>query len=274
MLFLNCKTTIMPQQPKQRPYFFLYLLMLTMLLLIGCSSTRAPVVDYSSELKSDRFKRHHIVRKGETLYSIAWRVNLDYHKLAKWNGIAGPEYRILPGQQLRLKPPIKPLKAIVQAKKSRPSVVKSRASVVKNRAKKIPKQTAAVSPNRLKLHWDWPTIGAVVRKYAKTDHRRQGIRIAGIDGQRVTAAESGKVVYSGSGLIGYGNLVIIKHNSTYLSAYAHNRRIFVKEGMRVSKGVVISEMGIVPDSKKPALHFEIRENGKPVDPQKLLPKRR
>jgi len=260
----------MPLLPKQRLYllFSLLILLSTGLLLSSCSAPkRTPVEDYSFASKGDRFKRYHIVRKGETLYSIAWRANLDYHKLAAWNGVAGPEYQIIPGQRLRLKPSRYPPKHAELPKKSKQSVKK-----IKNR--KINKKKAVVLPKQLKLHWSWPTIGTVVRNYSKSDHRRQGIRIAGRDGQHIIAAESGRVVYSGSGLIGYGNLVIIKHNATYLSAYAHNRRIFVKEGMLVSKGTVISEMGIAPDSKKPALHFEIRKDGKPVDPQIFLPKRR
>ncbi len=247
----------------------LLILIFSGLLLSSCSTSKRwiPVENDSSVSKGDRFKRHHIVRKGETLYSIAWRANIDYHKLAAWNGVAGPEYRIIPGQRLRLKPPKYRLKLSKIPKKSKQPTEKVKSHTIN-------KKKAVVLPKQLKLRWGWPTIGTVVRNYSKSDHRRQGIRIAGRDGQPITAAESGRVVYSGSGLIGYGNLVIIKHNDTYLSAYAHNRRIFVKEGMLVSKGTVISEMGIAPDSKKPALHFEIRRDGKPVDPQIFLPKRK
>ena len=251
----------------------LFLLLFVVLFLSGCSTSGvAPVENYSSASKSERLKRYHIVQKGETLYSIAWRAKLDYHKLAAWNRIDGPEYRILPGQHLRLKPPKKRPKVTKKPRKSRtPVKAKPRTESV---VKRQNKPAATVRPARLKLRWGWPTIGSVVRKFSKADHRRQGIRIAGQKGQRITAAESGKVVYSGTGLIGYGNLIIIKHNKTYLSAYAHNRRILVKEGMKVVKGAVIAEMGAAPDSKKPALHFEIRKNGQPVNPLAFLPKRR
>ncbi len=260
----------MPQLFKRLLNLPPYLLLLFVtLLMIGCSSSRViPIENHSFPIKGDRFKRQHTVQKGETLYSIAWRTNLDYHKLAAWNGVAGPGYHIFPGQKLRLKPPKYPIKKAMPSNKNRPSPTK------KTKIKRPNKQKITVLPKQLKLRWNWPTIGLVVRNYSKTDHQRQGIRIAGRDGQRITAAESGRVVYSGSGLVGYGNLVIIKHSPTYLSAYAHNRRVFVKEGMYVSKGTLISEMGIAPDSKKPALHFEIRKNGKPVDPQIFLPKRR
>jgi lipoprotein NlpD len=258
----------MPLQ--QKKLFSLIALLLSFLLLFsGCSTTdKAHFEKYGSVAKGERFKRQHIVRKGETLYSIAWRANLDYLELAKWNGVTGPGYHIVPGQKLRFKPPkypIKTTKKVTKAKQNSIEAPKTERSI---------KQKPVVSLKQLKLHWKWPTLGSVVRKYSKTDHRRQGIRISGREGQRITAAESGKVVYSGNGLIGYGNLVIIKHDSIYLSAYAHNRRIFVKEGMKVSKGSLISEMGIAPDSKKAALHFEIRKNGKPVDPQVFLPKSR
>ena len=100
----------------------------------------------------------------------------------------------------------------------------------------------------------------------------KGIKIAGRSGESVVATESGKVVYSGSGLIGYGRLIIIKHNDNYLSAYGHNRKILVKEGDQVTKGNKIAEMGTA-NSGDPMLHFEIRRNGKPVDPLRLLPRR-
>ena len=252
-------------QPCRPVYTRLLMLMMALLFLGGCSTSGvAPVESYSSQPKSERHKRFHIVRKGETLYSIAWRANLDYHKLAAWNGIKAPRYPIWPGQKLRLKAPLK------TTKKPRKTIAPKVSSSTKKRSeKRVPVQSAG-----LKLHWRWPTIGSVVRKFSKADHRRQGIRVAGRKGQRILAAESGKVVYSGSGLLGYGNLVIIKHNTTYLSAYAHNRRILVKEGVKVTKGTVIAEMGDAPDSKKPALHFEIRKNGKPVNPLIYLPKRR
>jgi len=104
------------------------------------------------------------------------------------------------------------------------------------------------------------------------DPLRKGIKIAGREGQPVLAAEGGKVVYSGSGLIGYGRLIIIKHSDNYLSAYGHNRKLLVRQDQRVTKGQKIAEMGRANDGR-PLLHFEIRRDGKPVDPLKLLPHR-
>lgn len=131
-------------------------------------------------------------------------------------------------------------------------------SIISNNNKKV-----------LKLSFEWPISGKVVRNFAQSDSK--GIDISGKNGQKVRAAESGKAVYCGSGLAGYGNLVIIKHNQDYLSAYAHNRRLSVKEGQMVDKGQPIGELGLA-GFKKTILHFEIRKNGKAINPLTLLPK--
>jgi lipoprotein NlpD len=122
------------------------------------------------------------------------------------------------------------------------------------------------------LHWRWPADGQVLTKYQSANETRKGIKIGGKKGYAVTAAEAGKVVYSGSGLIGYGRLIIIKHNNEYLSAYGHNRKLLVKEGDWVAKGDKIAEMGLANNGQA-MLHFEIRRNGKPVNPVALLPRR-
>jgi lipoprotein NlpD len=122
------------------------------------------------------------------------------------------------------------------------------------------------------LSWRWPTRGQVVGRFVAGDQTRQGIDIAGSAGQRVDAAADGVVVYSGAGLVGYGELVIVKHNETWLSAYAHNRRRLVAEGTKVKAGDPIAEMGRT-GAIRDMLHFEIRRNGKPVDPLQLLPAR-
>jgi len=119
------------------------------------------------------------------------------------------------------------------------------------------------------LEWGMPAQGKLVAEFSKNANRK-GIDIAGARGQAITASAAGKVVYAGSGLRGYGKLVIIKHNNTYLSAYAHNERILVKEGQSVRKGQQIAEMGST-DAEQVKLHFEIRKQGKPVDPARYLP---
>ena len=121
------------------------------------------------------------------------------------------------------------------------------------------------------LQWRWPTDGTLVETFSPSDPSRKGVKISGKRNQSVVAAESGDIVYSGSGLVGYGELIIIKHNNDYLSAYGHNNKRLVKEGQRVARGDAIAEMGVA--GGRPLLHFEIRRQGKPVDPVALLPRR-
>jgi lipoprotein NlpD len=135
--------------------------------------------------------------------------------------------------------------------------------------REAPPAAAAPSEDDAKLGWMWPATGKLITGFSDTANLK-GIDIAGKEGQPVVASAAGKVVYAGTGLRGYGKLVIIKHNATYLSAYAHNREILVKEGQQVAKGQKIAEMGNT-DSDQVKLHFEIRRQGKPVDPLKFLP---
>ena len=232
------------------------------------------------------------VQKGETLYSISWRYGYDHREVAAWNSIK-PPYSIYPGQQLLLiAPHQKYAKASRQtptnsatrpaattkpartASVTRPAVVAS-ASSVKPRTtsrKPVRVEKRPVSRQQKSIAWHWPSKGVIVSGFSPSKGKK-GLDIRGKLGQSVIAAASGNVVYSGSGLIGYGNLIIIKHNDTYLSAYGHNRRLLVKEGSTVKQGQKIAEMG---DSSKEGviLHFEIRRDGKPVNPLSYLPKRR
>jgi lipoprotein NlpD len=134
----------------------------------------------------------------------------------------------------------------------------------------VVKQTQATSPAfTSKVIWTWPTKGRVVANFAPSAGR-QGIDISGENGQAVLASSSGEVVYVGNGLKGYGNLVIVKHNEEYLSAYAHNKETFVREGQRINTGYRIASLG-KNKLKSNVLHFQIRQHGKPVDPKKYLP---
>lgn len=246
------------------------------------------------------------VQVGETLYSIAWRYNLDYVTLAYWNGIA-PPYRIQAGQWLRLRPqpqdrlarerplsrapeppaspPITPRPPVTSrpagstprpprqdAPQSSPTAAKMASSPPSPDTKGAARKTNR-SPRRAgRLAWTWPTRGKVVRTFRQDDQTRRGIRISGRAGQPVVAAEGGRVVYSGSGLVGYGQLIIIKHDNNYLSAYGLNDRLLAREGEAVGKGDKVAEMGRSVDGK-PLLHFEIRHRGGAVDPLRLLPRR-
>ena len=122
------------------------------------------------------------------------------------------------------------------------------------------------------MRWHWPHSGTVIANFSSSGKVNKGIDIAGNPGDAVKAAADGSVVYAGNGLLGYGTLIIVNHNEHYLSAYAHSRKILVKEGEGVKAGQVIAELGNT-GTDKPKLHFEIRKNGNPVDPSRYLPRR-
>lgn len=243
----------------------------------------------------------YVVQRGDTLYSIAFRNQIDYHDLANWNNI-GRDYAIYPGRVLRLTAPgdiAPPLRAPeapvapapVAVARTQPSMPAPRpvAPAPVPTVPALPPDSAppppAAAPGQVSReidadlagpgfdagHWEWPTRGKVARGFA-ADGSSKGLDIAGDVGQIVVAAAGGKVVYSGSALKGYGELVIIKHDEQYLSAYGYNRRRLVEEGQRVLAGQPIAELGEGPE-QKPLLHFEVRDRGKPVDPLPLLPKR-
>ena len=198
------------------------------------------------------------VRKGDTLYAIAQRYNINYRQLASRNGIR-PPYTIYKGQKLRLSPSSR------SARSSKSTSKKSSAGGTRSAGRKT--DTSRDPP----IDWRWPVSGKVVSRYSATGTSKKGIDIAGVQGRPVNAASGGKVVYSGSGLLGYGKLIIIKHNDIYLSAYAHNRKLLVKDGTQVKGGQKIAEMGST-GTDSPKLHFEIRRYGKPVDPLHYLPR--
>jgi lipoprotein NlpD len=194
----------------------------------------------------------HFVRRGETLFSIAWRYGKDPADVARWNRL-GDGSLIHPGQIIRLTPP-----SGSTARSSTPA---------KRPTKPLPKVPTQPSPP-----WTWPTAGQVSVQFGGKPGTGTGILINGKEGQAVNAGASGTVVYAGSGLIGYGQLIIIKHNDTYLSAYGYNASLLVKEGQTIKKGQRIATMGEGPE-RKARLHFEIRRNGKPVNPRQYLPAR-
>jgi len=251
----------------------------------------------------------HVVQKGDTLFSIAFNYGFDYHELAELNGIQDPAV-IQIGQQIRLFPgsatsairpaavvdskPIEPPvreqprlakyayseAAVAQIEKLQeqiqPVVVVAAKPESRPEPKPEPKSKPEARADRETdnsadeaLEWSMPAKGKLIGEFSESANRK-GIDIAGKLGQPITASAPGKVVYSGSGLRGYGKLVIIKHNKTYLSAYAHNDQVLVKEGQNVTRGQKIAEMGNT-DADQVKLHFEVRRFGKPVDPAKYLP---
>ncbi len=202
------------------------------------------------------------VRRGQTLYRIATENGISARDLAAWNGIR-PPYTIYPGQRLRLYPG-----GSRRGGSSRNDARRSSGATRATTSAPAPRPAPASSP----FTWRWPADGALLSRYVAGETTRQGIDIGGNAGQPVRAAADGVVVYSGSGLVGYGELVIIKHNDQWLSAYGHNRSRMVNEGQVIKAGQQIAEMGHT-GAARDMLHFEIRFNGKPVDPLAYLPSR-
>jgi lipoprotein NlpD len=265
-------------------------LVLLLLQACGSSQVRAPVGDHSDRPVLN--PGYHQVRTGDTLYSIAWQYGYSVRELASWNRL-GPPYTIYRGQKLRVKPvavsrkstvsrtaPVKSSKPKVAA--TRPAPRPSKKSPTPVIAKKpvsvaaTPKQkstaTAAGSKTVQKIVWSWPARGSLVRRYSASSAGKKGVDIGGRAGDPVYAAADGKVVYAGSGLSGYGRLIIIKHNKDFLSAYAHNRKLLAKEGQWIGRGEEIASMGD-SGTNRVQLHFEIRKGGRPVDPLIYLPGR-
>jgi len=213
------------------------------LLLVACGGEprRSPPPEY------------YTVRKGDTLYSIGWRHGLDYRDIARWNGI-GRDYRIDVGQRLRLRPPSGQVQA--SARRSAGSA--------------SPRPPPAPLPQA--PPWVWPVTGGVVAGQVRQPSGGVGLRIDGTLGQPVVAAADGKVVYTGSALRGYGQLVIVNHARGWLTAYGHNSAVLVREGDEVRAGQRIAAMGLGPN-QQPMLYFEVRIEGKPVDPLTQLPRR-
>lgn len=206
----------------------------------------------------------HVVRKGDNLSAIAFQHGLDWRSLARWNRIRDP-YVIQPGQRLALQGPPAPSPRAASAK-ARPKAG-SKPKAKQPGAPRPPPPATPVSTRG----WTWPAKGKLLRGYGKGE--RGGIDIGGRRGQPVVAAKGGRVVYAGSGLTGYGRLVILKHSERLLTAYAHNERMLVKEGQTVRGGQKIAEMGST-GAERVKLHFEVRRDGKPLNPLKYLPRRR
>ena len=294
-------------------------LVLAAAILAGCVASRpAPVIDRTSRPEAaappkppavaqpaprgvDVRPEFYVVKRGDTLFSIALDHGIDYRELAQWNGIDNPA-SIQAGQQLRLTAPstavtTAPLKGAPGSVETRPlggaplppaaagNGVKSQpravrvpyseqaynqlASIKPDAAPPVKPDvaTAGPGPDGEDIHFSWPANGRIVSSF---NDGAKGIGIAGKPGQPVHAAAPGRVIFSGTGIRGFGKLIVIKHNNAFLSVYAHNNELLVREGQNVTKGQKIAEMGNT-DADQVKLHFEIRRYGKPVDPLKLLP---
>ena len=225
--------------------FFICLCLVS--LLFGCASKPKQPRHYHNS--------YHIVEKGETLHSISWRYGVDANSLARWNNIPRP-YTIYPGQKLRVNSG-----APAKTAKSSGNTTSNKSTASASKPAKLNK-TVPVGD------WRWPVKGKLLSKFSASNN---GVDIIAKEGAVVSAASGGKVVYAGSGLRSYGNLLIIKHNASFFSAYAHNRKLFVAEGETVKIGQKIAEVGSTGTDRS-KLHFEIRKDGNPVDPLKYLPR--
>ena len=258
-------------------------ILLMALLLAACNT---PALYQDNLYNPPVYWGQHVVKPGETLYRIAWRYGRDYRELGSANGISAP-WTIRAGQVLRLDRRGTVTSAGQNASGGRSAPVASAPSQAVRRPaqqpSKQPPPAVTRAPDRqapigsqtqkvASIDWRWPHVGTVLAGYSDTGKVNKGIDIAGNMGDPVRAAASGNVVYAGSGLLGYGNLIIVNHNEHYLSAYAHNRTILVQEGEDVKAGQVIAELGS-SSADRPKLHFEIRKNGNPVDPARYLPPR-
>lgn len=225
--------------------FFSNIIMLA-LFLSGCSgSSYAPVstAAWQPNIQSGQYR----VNAGDTLYSIAWSAGLDYRALAQVNHLL-PPYQIQPGQ-------------LLQVNLSQQIIAK--AIVTKRKKYHVQKNNTVIK------HWVWPAKGRIVARFSNSPVGNKGVNISGQLNEAIIAAASGCVVYSGHGVIGYGNLIIIKHNDSYLSAYAFNQRNLVKDGQWVKEGQRIATMGR-NNAGQVLLHFEIRKDGLPLNPLKYL----
>ena len=267
---------------KMRHFFCLLLAISSLILVTGCAgrTAPAPVIKINTQVQEtspwDNADTHQ-VQEGETLYGIAWLYGLDYQMLAQNNGLKEP-YAIGVGQKLNLvKKSVKQTPNVADTKDStvstpnRKTVAQNNKSVYRSKHKSEPKKVSeSILPQRVK-RWVWPTKGTIVGTFSTAEAGIKGIEIANAIGTPVVSAAEGKVVYSGNALRGYGNLVIIKHTDHFLSAYAHNNKILVQERDFVQAGQPIAVMGD-SGTNSAKLRFEIRYNGKSLDPLKYLPK--
>lgn len=254
-------------------------LFLSVVLLTGCNT---PDIYRDDRYNPPVYWGRHVVQEGDTLYGIAWRYGRDTRELADANNIA-PPFVIHPGEVIRLdlrgdprsvsstvaRAPVSEAPSRRSSTASAPASRPDRAASNTSRSNKQLQTEVRVVSN---INWRWPYVGPVIAEFSTTGVINKGIDIAGEAGDPIRAAADGEVVYAGSGLLGYGELIIINHNESLLSAYAHNRKILVSEGDQIRQGQQIAELG-ASGTNRNKLHFEIRVNGNPVDPMRYLPPR-
>ncbi len=262
-------------------FLMIVLPVMAVLFQSGCATrmSPAPVVDRSSGRSVEPVEPgYYRIKRGDTLLRIALDHGQSHRDIAEWNNIGDPNL-IEVDQVIRITPPksAKATSTKIEVKQDKPATVKEAPKPVDKQPNKeeklakqevVPEKTKPDAPADLGIRLSWPSKGEVIERF--DEGKSKGIGIAGKSGDAVQSAADGKVVYAGNSLRGYGNLVIVKHDNTYLTAYAHNKTLLVKEGDMVKKSQKIAEMGNT-DADRVKLHFELRKNGKPVDPISYLP---
>ncbi len=235
--------------------------------------TGKSILDYErASLSSETYR----VEPGDTLYSIAFRADQDVRTLASYNQLTEP-YTIYPGQVLRLKHSVtKPAQTLEQDTNKRYLKKERNKKVAPSAAKQtpvtaVPRSQIEKFPDSNAIRWQWPVRSKVIREFSTAEAGNKGLDFAGQRNDPVYAAAAGKVVYAGNALKGYGNLIIMKHNDDYITAYAHNQQLLVKEQQWVNAGDEIARMGDT-DAEQVKLHFEVRFRGKSVNPRHYLPR--
>lgn len=262
----------MPSPPQCTPRAIgIVLLAMAMAMVAGCGTSsvvREGGRSSPARVSTPKPGQAVTVQRGDNLYRIATSNGISALDLSMWNGIR-PPYTIYPGQRLRLYPSGSGRSSVAAVRSTRPAAT-TRGRVVQ--PTQAPPQPTGPAPAVSSVRWAWPADGQLMQRFVPGEPTKQGIDIGGTAGQAVRAAGNGVVVYSGSGLVGYGELIIVKHDEQWLSAYGHNRTRLVNEGQRVTAGQQIAEMGRT-GAARDMLHFEVRYNGKPVDPLQYLPRR-
>jgi lipoprotein NlpD len=254
----------------RRLLVFVITIILSPLSGCGTSPQIAPITE-ANPVASQRVKQH-VVSVGDTVFSIALRYDLDYKKLSELNGL-GIDYKIYPGQILSLNVDAVHTTPTAVVRTVTPPQKAQQATPPRSVNRTVSVASPAPAPHSLgSISWRWPINGKVLASFNPHVGLNKGIDIQGKLGEPVVSAADGEVVYSGSGLRGYGKLLIVKHNQKFLSAYAHNRVLHVSEGDLVKAGQKIAEVGL-SGTNSARLHFEIRMDGKPVNPLHHLPRR-
>ena len=284
----------------------IYITLVSLTLNSACSTRHTPAPVFSiyaatpiNESRKDTIhQKRYTVKQGDTLYSIAWRANTDVRNIITLNQIKSPFY-IFPNQKLILATDVNSSITKVNSKastnktyskesnksskkSSKKTVTYSKKGIATNKKQAYGKNSSVQKTNKKSTgkdfypdgvdRWLWPSMGKVIDSFSLTQKGNKGLDIGGKLGDIVKASANGKVVYAGQALRGYGKLIILKHSDDYLSAYAHNSKLLVKEQQYIKAGDVIAKMGKT-DATEVKLHFEIRYRGKSVNPTKYLPKR-